>query len=93
MINNDTNKMRECGKELIELSNSAEEIINEIHELLSNMPTKTAEWVGPSANTFANIINSKKKQYIKLTDQLHLMGSNLIDDGNAYDSAIKNIMN
>ena len=66
MINNDTNKMRECGKEIIELSKSAEEIIDEISELLENMPTKTAEWVGPSANTFANIVNSKKKQYIKL---------------------------
>lgn len=93
MINNDTNKMRECGREIIELSKSAEEIIDEIYELLANMPTKTAEWVGPSANTFANIVNSKKKQYIKLTDKLRLMGTKLIDNANAYDKSIKNVMN
>lgn len=93
VINNDTNKMRECGREIIELSKSADEIINEIYELITNMPTKTAEWVGPSADTFANIANSKKKQYIKLTDKLRLMGTNLVDNANAYDRAIKNIMN
>ena len=57
------------------------------------MPTKTAEWVGPSASTFANMANSKKKQYIKLTDKLRLMGTNLVDNANAYDKSIKNIMN
>lgn len=93
MINNDTNKMRECGKEIIELSKSAEEIINEIYELLTNMPIKTAEWVGPSADTFASVANSKKNQYIKLTDKLRLMGTKLIDNANAYDKSIKNIMN
>ena len=37
--------------------------------------------------------NIDKKQYIKLTDKLRLMGTKLIDNANAYDKSIKNVMN
>lgn len=88
-INVDTSKMRECGENIMELSNELGENFEQLFTRLTNMPAKTFEWVGSSANNFSMIANIEKSDYVKLKNNIYRFGKHLVESANSLDESIK----
>ncbi len=88
-INVDTTKMRECGEDIMELSNELGENFEQLFTRLANMPAKTFEWVGSSANNFAITTNIEKSDYVKLKNNIYMLGKHLVESADSLDETIK----
>lgn len=87
-INTDTQKLRECGNSLMVLSNDLGENLEEMFTRIINVPLKTYEWVGESANRFSKITNAEKQNYINLKNQIYLYGKYLLETAENIEKAI-----
>lgn len=87
----DTNKIRESGQDIITLTKELNEEINVFFTRISNMSTKTLEWVGASSDDFIRRSNLEKTQYIKIVNSLNKYGKLLNDAADSYDSAINKL--
>lgn len=85
MINIDTKKIRKCGSDIIRLSNDLNYIIELVYNRLIDMPTKTGEWRGKSADRYANLVKKDKDQAVDLKNILYNYGKTLIDNADKYD--------
>lgn len=92
-IKANTTKMRECGNDIMTISNEIGTEFNNIFDRISNMPTSTFEWTGESANAFVLKANSEKVQYMQLKDVLYNYGKYLVDCANNLDNEITNLRN
>ena len=77
-IKADTNKMRNHGNEMMALATSIGNDFNLLFERLSNMPTRTFEWTGKSAETYARRSIQTKRQYMLIKDELFKRGQLLV---------------
>lgn len=91
-IHIDTVKIRNCGNEIIKISVQMNEIINAMFNRINNMPTTTGEWVGPSANEYAQRANLEKRQYTVFANELYAKGKYLIDYANAMEQKISEVV-
>ena len=88
-LNVDTTKMRECGEDIMELSNELGENFEQLFTRLANIPAKTYEWVGNSANTFAMKANIEKSNYVKLKNDIYRFGKHLVESADSIEETIK----
>ncbi len=84
----DTVKMRECGNDIMQISNEIGSELDNLFERLTNMPTKTFEWTGSAAQAFATRAKYEKIQYVELKNSLYQYGKYLVEQANRLDSRI-----
>ncbi len=85
-VNVDTNKMRECGSNIVNLSKEYLSIVNALFTRLSKV-NENGEWSGVSADKFIENVNKNKNSYISLGNQLKRYGDVLIQSANEFDRA------
>lgn len=85
-VNADTNKMRECGSNIVNLSNEYLSIINTLFTRLSKV-NQNGEWSGFSADRFIENVNKNKNSYISLGNELKKYGDVLIQNANVLERA------
>lgn len=85
-VNVDTNKMRECGSNIVNLSREYLSIVNALFTRLSKV-NQNGEWSGVSADKFIENISKNKNSYISLGNQLKQYGDVLIQSANEFDRA------
>ena len=91
VVNIDTEKMRECGKDIMTLSNEIGDEFNFILDKIINMPTITHEWTGDSAVAYASKIKNDKIVYMELKNILYNYGKRMLDYANELDNQISKI--
>ena len=87
----DVDRLREAGQDLASLTSEFNEEINALFTRISNMNTKTFEWVGPSSNEFIRRANIEKIQYMKLIESLNKYSRILIDCADSYSAEINKV--
>lgn len=90
-IEADTNKMRECGNDIMQLAIEIGEQFNNLFNRIQNMPVKTGEWTGVAASTFVSSVLSEKAQYMQLKDELYNYGKYLVEGSNDLESEIRSL--
>lgn len=85
----DTTKLNESGTNIQELAKELNEEFNALFSRISNMNTKTMEWIGPSSQNYIQRTNLEKIQYINLVKTINNYGKLLISAANAYEKAAK----
>ena len=88
----DTEKMRECGQDIILITKSIQEAINGMFARLSQIPIKTHEWIGTSANEYVRRAKIDKAQYINFTEDLYRFGKLLIDYSYYFENDVKKVL-
>lgn len=89
LINIDSIKMRECGKDIVSVSSTLNELFNEFFSRISNMPINTGEWVGKSADEFVRLARIDKAQYINFNNDLYNLGKFLIEQSYNLENEIQ----
>lgn len=87
----DTIKMRECGQSIIDISNELNELFDGLFSRISNMPIKTFEWVGDSANAFVKTSKIDKIQYLTFDNEIYKLGKFLVDNSYYIEQDISKV--
>lgn len=85
----DTAKLSESGQDIISLSTELKEELDALFSRITNMNTKTFEWVGGASNEFIRRTNIEKIQYMKVVNTLKNYGKILTDAALEYESVSK----
>jgi len=89
IINIDTNKIKECGKDMMNLSNELKEQIDGLFDSILNI--KKTCWTGKSADEFINLTKQEKLQYVQLNTELYNQGQTLVDAANKFEEKIEKL--
>ena len=90
-IDLDTNRIRECGQDIIRLTNELNELIHGLFDRICNMPEVAQEWVGVSANEYARIAKIDKIQYLTLKDELCQEGKFLVEQADVIEQELQQL--
>lgn len=90
-LNVDTSKINESGEDIIALTKELNEEFDALFTRISNMGSRTFEWVGPSSQQFITRTNIEKAQYRKIVNTLYKYGKILVNASTEYDSIAKKI--
>ena len=88
-LNVDTARLAQSGQDIITLTKELKEEFEVLFSRISNMATRTLEWVGPSSEQFIERTNIEKIQYIKIVNTLNNYGKMLVEASENYDSVVK----
>lgn len=88
-INIDTIKIRECGNDLLQLSQEYGEIIDLLFRRIASME-QTGEMVGQAAQDISNIARNDKLQYLQFKKDLDGLAKILIHSASSYENATRN---
>ena len=75
----DTLKLKECGKDIMNLSTELNEVLLSLYDRLNKMPVSTGEWTGNSAGEYVQKLNIEKKYYLGLKNNIYKYGKLLYD--------------
>jgi len=84
----DTQRMRECGTNMIKLAGTYRDVMNELFERIEKMPTVTKEWMGIGAREFVKNVNDGKPQYQELGEAIEKYGKHLLETADSMDAAV-----
>ena len=84
----DTVRMRECGRDIIRLSEDFRITMDTMFDRINNMPINTREWVGSASVEYAMRASREKSQYMELRLALYSYGNYLIECANHYEASI-----
>ncbi len=87
----DTEKMRNCGNEILGLVEEFKTTIEVMFTRIENMPINTKEWVGESSVLFANLASKDKIQYFNYATSLYKYGKYLIDCADYYEKILNTV--
>ncbi len=87
----DTEKMRNCGNEILNLVEEFKATMDAMFTRVENVPLNTKEWVGDSAMLFASLANKDKVQYYNYATDLYKYGKYLIDCADYYDKILNSV--
>ena len=85
----DTQKIRECGKDIMNLSTELNEIITSLFDHINTLTNTTGEWKGNSANRFIADTNIDKIQYLNIKNAIYQNGKYLT----SYADLMENVIN
>lgn len=88
-LNVDTAKLQESGQDIITLTRELKEEFDVLFTRISNISTRTLEWVGAASEQFISRTNVEKIQYMKIINTLNSYGKILVETSNNYDSVVK----
>ncbi len=86
----DTARLRENGERIISISNELSENFNQLFDRITNIPSKSFEWVGEGANVFSNSVSKEKNNYISLKNNVYSYGKYLVDMAEELERTINN---
>lgn len=87
----DTKKLNESGQDVIALTRELSEEFSALFTRISNMNTRTFEWVGSASADFIRRTNIEKIQYIKMINALNKYGRILIAAAQDYENYVNKI--
>lgn len=87
----DTVKLKESGEDIIILTKELKEELDALFTRITNMNTRTYEWVGPASQDFIRRTNIEKIQYNKIINSLNKYGKALIEVSDRYDTYINKL--
>lgn len=87
----DTKELNQCGIDIMELSSELNDAFVELFDRLSNINTKTGEWIGNSANEYVKQIKVEKAEYINFKNSIYKYGKTLCEIAAEYEAAIKKV--
>lgn len=87
----DTKKLSESGNDILTLTSELKEEFEALFARITNMNTRTFEWVGPASEDFIRRTNIEKIQYIKILDTLNKYGKILTYAAQEYENSAKKI--
>lgn len=87
----DTIKMRECGNDIMQISNEIGSELDNLFDRITKMPIKTFEWTGLAAQAFASKAKLEKIQYVELKNSLYQYGKYLVEQANRLDGRISKL--
>lgn len=90
-INVDTQKIKQSGNEIIELSFELIEIINSFYGRINNIPTKTREWVGKESEYYSQLCQNEKIEYIKFFNSIRQLGESLVTYSNNLEERANSV--
>ncbi len=90
MINIDTDKIVQCGNDLIKLSQDLNIIIQDMYAKINKVIVSNT-WVGESALEFVNKANQDKIQILNFQKNLYNYGLTLKNNSQRYDQDTYNI--
>jgi hypothetical protein len=76
-------ELHSISKEIVQLANDFDYEINGLFKRISQMPTVTREWVGPTANMYVSKALKDKVQYNTFASDLKNLGFEI--ESNAYN--------
>lgn len=85
-INIDTDKIKECGRDIANLSVELNTKIDELFDELFNVKNKNI-WLGKSADEFIISCKTEKKQYKHLVNSLYNEGKFLYNTAQSFENA------
>lgn len=95
-LNVDTVKMKECGKDIMNLSVELNEVLIALFERINNInntdyidKNEFAVWVGEGSKKFVEMINREKNDYFILKSILYEYGKYLVESSEKLNSAIE----
>ena len=91
MIDVDTEKLRQCGNDLIRLSQDLSQLSTGLYDRISNMPMITQEWIGNSSFDFASKAMTEKVDAVDLKNQLYVFGAYLIGISDKYEETARGL--
>ena len=90
-LNIDTQKMRECGNDLLILTIELNTLFTELFERLEKISDVSGEWVGLSANQFISQVKVDKVQYFNLNNSIAKEAKLLIKASDELDTYISKL--
>lgn len=87
----DTEKMRNCGNDIIELVEEFKITMDAFFTRIENIPVATGEWIGSSAMQLSSLAAKDKVQYTNYAVSLYKYGKYLIDCADYYDKVLKEV--
>ncbi len=84
-INVNTEKLKECGNDMLNLAIELNQQIDGLFNELTNIENTC--WNGYSANEFVRFCKLDKKQYVKFKNNLYKEGKFLLDSAQMLESA------
>lgn len=90
-LNIDTQKMRECGNDLLMLTIELNTLFTELFERLEKISDVSGEWVGLSANQFISQVKIDKVQYFNLNNSIAKEAKLLIKASDELDTYISKL--
>lgn len=85
----DTDKLKECGTNIVNYSNDYSTLIDSFFDGLIKV-TSDGVWVGPAANQFVTNAKNAKAYYKKLTDELKKYGNTVLDLAESVNGSCNN---
>lgn len=90
-INIDTQKIRECGQDMMNLSVELNEIITAMFDHINTLNNKTGEWKGNSATRFIEYAGVDKIQYLKMKEAIYQSGKYLTTYADSMERVINEV--
>lgn len=90
-INIDTQKIRECGQDIMSLSVELNEIITTLFDHINTLNNKTGEWKGASATKFIADASVDKIQYLKMKESIYQSGKYLTTYADSMERVINEV--
>lgn len=90
-INIDTQKIRECGQDIMNLSVELNEIITVLFDHINTLNNKTGEWQGSSATKFIAAAGVDKIQYLKMKESIYQSGKYLTTYADSMERVINEV--
>lgn len=87
-IDINSNYIKEAGNDIIALTKEIGELLNNTFSLIENMPTRTGEWQGDTAKSFAESAKIDKTNYTKLNSDINKYGKYLVDYASSMESIV-----
>ena len=84
----DTQKMRDTGTEIMEISIQLNQEFQTLYDRLANMPYQTKEWTGLAAVEFAKAAKGEKCQCFQLKESIYKLGKHLVDEAEFLEKEI-----
>lgn len=81
----DTKKIRENGEDILILIKELNEEFDMLFNRISNINTRTYEWIGSSSAEYIRRANIERTQYKKFTNSLSKYASALISIADNFD--------
>lgn len=88
-MNIDTVKIKQCGKDIVELTKELNEIIDDLYTKLINI-SANGQWQGNSAIAYSNKASLERLDALEFTKKLTEYGVGLMDLSTKYENTINN---
>ncbi len=88
IINVDTKKVRDCGKDMMVAADSYKSNINNLFNRINGVPTRTKEWIGQASLNYSLKVAKEKHAYDQYGKCLNALGEELVNYASELEKAV-----